>query len=232
MELINQNRPIPMWADEDKPREKLMLKGRGNLSNTELISIILGTGSRGSSALDTARELLSRADGNLGTLSKLGVEDLQTVKGVGLAKAVTLVAALELGRRRRSAEVPVQKAITGSKDAFELAYEELADSNHEKFAILLLNRANRLIRKVIVSEGGFSGTVADPKRIFSTALAHKASSIILAHNHPSGNIRPSDSDIRLTNKLQQAGEHLDLPVLDHLIIGEENYFSFADEGMI
>jgi DNA repair protein RadC len=232
MELINQHRPISLWADEDKPREKLMLKGRHTLSNSELISILLGTGSKGSTALETAKDILQRSNGSLMALSRLGVEELQEVRGVGMAKAVTLVAALELGRRRRSAEIPPNKAITGSRDAFEIAYEELSDSHHEKFAILLLNRANRLIRKVVVSEGGFSGTVADPKRIFSAALAHKASSIILAHNHPSGNVRPSDSDVQLTHKLQKAGEHLDLPILDHLIVGDENYFSFADEGMI
>lgn len=222
--------PIREWAEDDRPREKLLLKGRHSLSDAELIAILMGSGSRNESAVDLAKRMLRESHDNLLELSKLGVNDLVRFKGVGNAKAVSIIAALELGKRRRGAEALERKKITCSKDVFEFFISLLGDMNYETFYILLLNRANKIIRPVQISEGGMSGTVADPKKIFKIALQNNATSIILCHNHPSGNVKPSDADIRLTKKLKNAGEMLDIPVLDHIIIGEERYFSFADEN--
>lgn len=222
--------PIREWAEDDRPREKLLLKGRQSLSDAELIAILMGSGSRSESAVDLAKRILRESQDNLIELSKLGAKDLIRFKGVGEAKAITIIAALELGKRRRGAEALERKKITSSKDVFEFFTSLIGDVNYETFYILLLNRANKIIRPVQISEGGISGTVADPKKIFKIALENNATSIILCHNHPSGNIKPSDADIRLTKKLKGAGEMLDIPVLDHIILGEERYFSFADEG--
>lgn len=230
--LFNQKHysPIREWAEDDRPREKLLLKGRQSLSDAELIAILIGSGSKNESAVDLAKRILRESNGNLIELSKLGVHDLTRFKGVGEAKAISVIAALELGKRRRGAEALARKKITSSKDVFEFFTSLAGDQPYENFYILLLNRANKIIRPVQISEGGISGTVADPKKIFKIALEHNASSIILCHNHPSGNIKPSDADIRLTKKLKNAGEMLDVPVLDHLILGEERYYSFADEN--
>lgn len=223
---------IREWAEDDRPREKLILKGRQSLSDAELIAILMGSGSRNESAVDLAKRILKDTSDNLVELSKLSVKDLMKYKGVGEAKAISIIAALELGRRRRGAEALDRKKITSSKDVFEYFFALIGDFTYESFYILLLNRANKIIRHVEISEGGISGTVADPKKIFKMALENNATSIILSHNHPSGSVKPSDADIRLTKKLKSAGEMLDVPVLDHIIIGDEKYYSFADEGII
>ncbi|MBW6460200.1 MAG: DNA repair protein RadC [Bacteroidales bacterium] len=224
--------PIKQWSEDDRPREKLLLKGKSALSNAELIALLLGSGTKHESAVDLAKRILDQNGHNLAELSRLQLNDLQKFRGIGLAKGVTIIAALELGNRKRNQDALVKEKVAGSRDVFELFHGELADAQYESFWVLLLNRANRVIRKINISEGGISGTVADPKKIYKIALDHNASSIILCHNHPSGNIQPSEADIRLTRKLKEAGLLLDLPVLDHLIIGGEAYFSFADEGMI
>ncbi len=224
--------PIKQWSEDDRPREKLLLKGRAALSNAELIALLLGSGTRNESAVDLAKRILDQSGHNLAELSRYQLSDLCKFKGIGLAKGVTIIAALELGNRKRGQDALVREKVAGSRDVYELFHGDLADAQYESFWILLLNRANRVIRKVNISEGGISGTVADPKKIFKMALEHNASSVILCHNHPSGNNQPSEADIRLTRKLKDAGLMLDMPVLDHLIIGGESYFSFADEGMI
>ncbi len=232
MESSKEYVPIHEWAEDDRPREKLLLKGKHSLSDAELIAILMGSGSKNESAVDLAKRILKASNDNLIELSKLGVKDLIKFKGVGEAKAIAIIAALELGKRRRREEALDKKKINSSVDVFEYFSGILSDSNYESFYILLLNRANKVIREIQISEGGLSGTVADPKKIFKVALEHNASAIILCHNHPSGNIKPSDADIKLTHKLKNAGEMLDLPVIDHIILGEENYYSFADEGKL
>jgi DNA repair protein RadC len=232
MESLKQYYPIREWAESDRPREKLLLKGRNSLSDAELLAILMGSGSKNESAVDLAMKILRESNDNLIELSKLGVKELTKFKGVGEAKAISIIAAMELGKRRRGAEALEKKKITSSSDVFEYFSSIMGDRTYEAFYILLLNRANRIIREVQISEGGFSGTVADPKKIFKIALENNASSIILCHNHPSGNIQPSDADIKLTHKLKSAGEMLDLPVIDHIILGDEKYYSFADEGQL
>lgn len=224
--------PIKQWAEDDKPREKLLAKGKAALSDAELIAILLRSGSRNTSAVELARLILQSVGNNLAMLAKLKVEDLTKFHGLGEAKALSIIAALELGLRRRGAEVPEKQTITSSEQAFELLYPNLADQQYEEFWVLFLNRANRKISILPVSDGGQAGTVVDPKRIFKTALEQNAAFIILCHNHPSGNLKPSDADISLTRKLKDAGIVLDIRVLDHLIIGDDKYYSFADNGLI
>jgi len=224
--------PISKWAEDDRPREKLMLKGKHSLSDAELLAILIGTGSREHSALDLAKMILIQTRNNLIELSKMQISELMDFRGIGQAKAITVIAALELGRRRRGSEVIQRKKIQSSKDVFELFQVELAEKKYEGFWLLLLDRANKIIGQEKISEGGTAGTVADPKRIFKTAIDRHASSLILCHNHPSGNVEPSQADISLTKKMIQAGTLLDIQILDHIIIGEENYFSFADENMM
>ncbi|HAG16000.1 MAG TPA: hypothetical protein DCG69_05680 [Bacteroidales bacterium] len=223
---------IKFWAEEDRPREKLMLKGKASLSNSEILAILIGSGSRNETAVELSQRILADNQNNLITLSSLSINDLQKYKGIGEAKAVNIIAALELGRRRRSSEAIEQKSIKSSKDAFELLYADLADQNFEEFWIILLKRNNQVLSKRKISEGGLAGTVADPKKIFKMALDEQASSLILCHNHPSGNLKPSEQDIQLTKKIVQAGKTLEISVLDHLIFGNENYFSFADENLL
>lgn len=223
--------PISQWAEGDRPREKLIKNGKSVLSDAELIAILLRSGTREKSAVELARSMLQQSNNDLIALSRLGVEELMKFKGIGEAKALSIMAALELGLRRRHAEIPVKQIISTSRDAFELLYPNMADNLYEGFWILLLNRASRKIAILTISEGGQAGTVADPKKIFKMALDQNAAFIILCHNHPSGSLKPSDADIKLTRKLKEAGLMLDLPVIDHLIIGDEKYFSFADEGI-
>ena len=223
---------ILSWAEEDRPREKLLLKGKAALSDAELIGILIGSGTVSVSAVDLGRQILASAGNNLNALAKFSVKDLEKFKGIGEAKAIAIVAALELGRRRKEAELPEKQAISGSGDVFQLMQPHLTDLPHEEFWVLLLNRANAVIRKVQISSGGVSGTVADPKLIFKTALENLASALILVHNHPSGNLKPSQADKDLTQKMKQAGQLLEIPVLDHLILTERKYFSFADEGLL
>ncbi len=231
---IDEARPlnIKSWSPEDRPREKLLLKGTAALSHAELIAILIGSGTTTLSAVEVAKKILQAAENDLHELAKLSVNDLMKVKGIGEAKAVTIVAALELGRRRKDIDSQEKPRVTGSKDAFELLKGDLMDLPHEEFWVILLNRANRMMKKKKVSEGGVSGTVADPKIIFKFALEELASGVIVVHNHPSGNLAASQSDIDLTKKLKEAGKFLEVQLLDHLIIAGQKYYSFADEGII
>lgn len=232
MENSGYSPNILNWAKEDRPREKLLLKGKAVLSDAELIGILLGSGSRELNAVDLARYILQEVDNDLHALAKFDVKDLQKFKGIGEAKAITIISALELGRRRKAAEFIKKPKITCSNDAYTILAPYLMDKTHEEFWILILNRANTVITARNISQGGISGTVADPKVIFKAALDERASSIILSHNHPSGNLQPSKNDIDLTKKLKRAGEVLELPVLDHIIFSDQQYFSFADEGLL
>lgn len=227
-----KNLTIREWSPEDRPREKMLLKGKAALSDAELIAILLGSGTGSQSAVEVAKNLLQIAGNNLHTLGALGLKDLTRVRGVGEARAVTVAAALELGRRRKEILQDERPKITGSRDAFELVKANLIDLPHEEFWVLLLNRANRLIRKQQVSIGGVAGTVADPKIIFKLAVGELSSGIIVAHNHPSGNLLASQADIQLTQRLKEAGKLLEIQVLDHLIVAGHKYFSFADEGLL
>lgn len=227
-----KNIPMRLWAEDDRPREKLLLKGKRALSNAELIAILLGTGTRENSALDLSKRILDDTGGRLKELSRLSVADLTRKKGIGPVKAVTLIAALELANRSGTEESRSRHKVSCSRDVYNIFSPLLHDSSYEEFWILLLNRGNRVIRSICISQGGLAGTVADPKKIFKMALEQYAASVVLCHNHPSGNIKPSESDIRLTQKLKKAGAFLDLPVIDHIIVGEGEYFSFADEGLL
>jgi DNA repair protein RadC len=223
---------IKSWAAEDRPREKLVLKGKATLSDAELIAILLGTGTSKLSAVDLAKNILQAVNNDLNELARLTVKDLMKIKGIGEAKAITIISALELGRRRKDFQAEEKPKIGGSADAFEILKADLLDIPHEAFWIILLNRANRVIKKHQISKGGVAGTVADPKIIFKVALEELASGIILAHNHPSGNLTASQADIDLTKKLKESGKLLDIQVLDHIIIAGKKYFSFADEGLL
>jgi DNA repair protein RadC len=209
-----------------------MLKGKSALSDAELIAILLGSGTSSMSAVDLAKKVLQPAANNLHELARFTVKDLIKIKGIGEAKALTIVAALELGRRRKDLEGNEKSRISSSKDAYDLVKADLLDIGHEEFWILLLNRANRVIKKSQISQGGVAGTVADPKIIFKLAVDELASGIILAHNHPSGNLTASQADVDLTKKLREAGKLLDIQVLDHIIVAGQKYFSFADEGLM
>lgn len=232
MSAYDHSRKILSWAEEDRPREKLMLKGRAALSDAELIAILIGSGTRDLSAVDLSKIILQSTANNLNELARLTVKDLSKFKGIGEAKAISIVAALELGRRRKEQDRPQRTRITSSRDAYEEIKPHLLDKPHEEFWILLLNRANEVIRPVQISSGGVSGTVADPKLIFKKALEQLASALILVHNHPSGNLNPSQADKDLTRKLKDAGRLLDIPILDHLIFTDRTYLSFADEGLL
>lgn len=223
---------IKSWAAEDRPREKLVLKGKATLSDAELIAILLGTGTSKLSAVDLAKNILQAVNNDLNELARLTVKDLMKIKGIGEAKAITIISALELGRRRKDFQAEEKPKIGGSADAYEILKADLLDIPHEAFWIILLNRANRVIKKHQISQGGVAGTVADPKIIFKIAVEELASGIILAHNHPSGNLNASQADIDLTKKLKESGKLLDIQVLDHLIIAGKKYFSFADEGLL
>ncbi|MEI8201512.1 MAG: DNA repair protein RadC [Bacteroidota bacterium] len=232
MENENNSISIKFWAEDDRPREKLILKGKAALSDAELIAILIGSGNKNESAVDLSKRILNSTQNNLVSLSKLSLNELQSFKGIGEAKAISIVAALELGKRRRESEALEKPKITTSRDAFEIIQSVLSDLQYEEFWVILLNRSNKVIGKFQVSDGGVSGTVVDPKKLFKLALENNASYIILSHNHPSGNLKPSEADIQLTRKLTEAGKLLELPVLDHIIMGEEKYLSFADEGLM
>ena len=227
-----ENGTLKSWAEADRPREKLLKLGRHTLSDSELIAILLRTGTTQLTVVELSRKLLANCNNDLAELSRLSVKDLAKERGMGEVKAITLVAALELGRRRREAEAMKKEKITTSQDAVNIMQPHLADLVHEEFWILLLNRANVVINKKNVSSGGVSGTVVDPKIVFKIAIENNASSIILCHNHPSGNNKPSNEDVILTRKLKEAGVLLDLTVIDHIIIARSAFYSFADEGMM
>jgi len=225
---------IKAWAEEDRPREKLLLKGKQNLSDAELLAILLGSGSRNESAVSLAQRILHSADNSLHELGKRAIPTLiQDFKGVGEAKAITIAAAMELGRRRQLTDIKEKPKIVSSKDAYDVIASILMDLPHEEFWILLLNRANRVLSREQISSGGTTGTVVDVKILFKKVLRQESiTSIILSHNHPSGNLFPSNADLELTKKIKQAGKLLDIDVLDHLIITDNGYYSFADEGKI
>jgi len=230
--MYEQNLKILSWAEEDRPREKLLQKGKSALSDSELMAILIGSGTVSMSAVELSKQILSTVENDLNNLAKLTVKELQKFKGIGEAKAITIVAAMELGRRRKGSESIKKPKISSSIDVFNYIIGDLQDLRHEEFWILLLNRSNTVIYKHQISSGGVSGTLADPKMIFKIALDNLASSIILIHNHPSGNLKPSEADIRLTKKLKDSGTLLDIPVLDHLIVTDSAYYSFADEGIL
>ena len=221
---------ILSWAEEDRPREKLLLKGRTSLSDAELVAILIGSGSAELSAVELSKKILATTGNDLNALAKLSVQDLMQFKGIGEAKAISIVSALELGRRRKNTESRNKIKINSSKDAYEAISAELMDLPTEQFWVIMLNRSNHILKKRLISQGGVSGTVADPKVIFKSALEDLASGIILVHNHPSGNLKPSHADRQLTRKMVEAGKLLELPVLDHLIFTDAGYYSFSDEG--
>ena len=223
---------IKDWAEEDRPREKLLIKGRKSLSNAELIAILLGSGSTSFSALDLSKQILSRVDQDLHKLAQLEISDLKEFKGIGEAKAISIVSALELGRRRKFEEALHREKVTTSQQVYELMKEDLHDLRQEEFWVILLRRNNTVISKEQISKGGISGTVVDPKVIFQKALKESASGVVLCHNHPSGNRNPSRADITLTKKISEGGQLLEINVLDHVIYTNTGYFSFADEEMI
>ncbi len=232
MEQSNHKLAITSWASEDRPREKMMLKGKQALSDAELLAILIGSGSRQETAVDLCKRIMRDIDYNLNELGKKTIADLMTYKGIGEAKAISIVAALELGRRRRASLAREKKQIKGSNDAFELLHPKIADLPHEEFWVIFMNRGNKIVNTERISIGGVAGTVADVKLIFKRALELTASGMILAHNHPSGNLRPSQADIQLTKKMVEAGKLLEINVLDHVIVTDMGYYSFADEGMI
>jgi DNA repair protein RadC len=224
---------IKSWAEEDRPREKLLLKGKSTLSDAELIAILLRTGVVGSSALDIAKKILHHVNGDLNELGKLSVADLKKMeRGLGDTKSITIVAALELGRRRQSSEVREKPIIRTSRDSFDYIYPEIADLKHEEFFVLYLNRRNQVIGSKNISSGGVTGTVADTKIILKHALELLATGIVAVHNHPSGNLQPSEADKKLTRNIKDAANLMDIALIDHLIIGDKNYLSFADEGLL
>lgn len=223
---------IKNWAVEDRPREKMLKKGLSSLSDAELLAILLVNGGKSVSALDLAKAILAQAENNLNVLAKKDIADLQKVSGIGPAKAVTILAAIELGRRRSQQPVMQQISIKGSKDVAEYFQAKLADLQHEEFWVLLLNRANRIIHSYRLSQGGISGTVIDVRLLMKEAMNQLASSIIVCHNHPSGSLQPSSQDISLTKKIAETSKMIDIPLIDHLIVSNSGYYSFADEGMI
>ena len=232
MESEDQHLNIKNWAAQDRPREKLLLKGTSALSDAELMAILIGSGTAKLSAVDLSKKVLQQVGNDLNELARLSVKDLMKMKGIGEAKALTIIAALELGRRRKEKAADDKPKVASSREAYDLLKENLMDLPHEEFWVLLMNRANKVIKKRRVSEGGVSGTVADPKIIYKLALDELASGVIVAHNHPSGNLKASQSDIDLTRKLKEAGKFLEIQLLDHLIIAGKNYYSFADDGLI
>lgn len=229
---MQQISSIKNWAEDDRPREKLLRKGRFALSDAELLAILIGSGTKSVSALDLAKMILSESGNNLGNLSRKSISDLKKYKGIGEARAITIFSAMELARRRSESE-PVNKSkITSSADAHSIFKPYLTDLDHEEFYCIYLNRGNEVISCDQISKGGRNGTIADGKVIFQRALEHKCSAIILGHNHPSGQLKPSDQDKRLTRSLMEFGKHIDLQILDHLIVTDNNYFSFADQGIL
>jgi len=220
------------WAVEERPREKVMANGIQILSDVELLAILLGSGTKNMTAVELARQVLKRAGNNLHGLGRQNIGDLLKIKGVGPAKAISVLAALELGRRRNGLNQSEKISVRSSETVFNLFYPLLGDLDHEEFWLLMLNRANRVLGRFKVSQGGLSGTVIDTRIILKKALDNLASSIIVCHNHPSGNNKPSDADVKITEKLKKASDMLEIKLLDHLIIADKSYFSFADEGLI
>ena len=227
-----KNLRIKDWAPEDRPREKLLSKGLKSLTDAELLAILIGSGQKNESAVEVAKKVLNLTQNNLNELGKLSKKDFETIKGIGEAKAIILISALELGRRRKFSESKEKYKINSSKDAFNFMQPFLEDLSYEEFWVIYMNRSNRITDQIKISQGGVSGTVIDVRIILKHAIEKLASNLIVCHNHPSGNLQPSESDKQITNKLKEAAKFHDIQVLDHLIIGDNSYFSFADEGIM
>lgn len=232
MTYLPINRTIKTWAEDDRPREKLILKGRNSLSDAELLAILIGSGTREKSAVELAKEMLDFSANNLQLFSKLTLTDLCKFKGIGEAKAITILAALELGRRRKVADKKERVQIQTSAQLYELLHTIYEDLNHEEFHIILMNRANEIIRIQKISQGGTASTIVDAKLVFKTAIDFGASTIILSHNHPSGLLVPSEKDLKVTRELVEFGKILDLLIIDHIIYTDNGYFSFSDQGVL
>jgi len=229
---MEKNLKITEWAPEDRPREKLLTKGIQSLSDAELIAILIGSGSKNETAVELSKRILAGVSNNLNELGKLTVSALQQYKGIGEAKAISIVAAMELGKRRKISEIIEKKQVDSSKDIFELFNSVIGDLLYEEFWVVFLNRSNKIMSKLKISQGGVSGTVIDNRIVLKNALDRLASGIIICHNNPSGNKQPSTSDVDITKKLAEAGKLMEINVLDHIIIANNTYFSFADEGLI
>lgn len=230
--MLEKKLNIKSWAEEDRPREKLLIKGKNSLSDSELIAILIGSGNKKETAVELSKKILSSINNDLNMLGKLTTDDLMMFNGIGEAKAISIVAALELGRRRKGIEKVNKPIVKSSRTAYDEVSGVLNDLPHEEFWVIYLNRRNEILKKENISKGGVDGTVADMKIIFKHAINQLASAIILCHNHPSGNLKPSKQDIELTKKLSEIGKLMEIPVLDHLIIGDNNYYSFSDEGRL
>lgn len=232
MDIQKHSFSIREWNENDRPREKLLVKGKNALSDAELMAILIGSGSKNESAVALSRRILSSVDNQLHQLTRLSVKQLMKFNGIGQAKAITIVAGMELGRRRREEDAPKSSKITCSKDINVLLQPLIGDLEHEEFWILYLNNAHQVLQTKQISIGGKTGTFVDPKIVYKWALEFDATAIAIGHNHPSGSLKASGSDIELTKRLKQAGISLDIKLLDHLIITEKDYFSFADEGLL
>ncbi|MBS1919340.1 MAG: DNA repair protein RadC [Bacteroidetes bacterium] len=230
--MQEQKYSIKNWAKDDRPREKLLFLGAGALSNSELLAILIHNGTKEKNAIELAKDILKLGKDNLSELCKISVKEMMKTKGIGQAKAVTIAAALELGRRGQSSPVLEKPVITSSMELDRYLRPKLKDHTHEEFAVLFLNRANKINHFEVISKGGVTGTVADPKIILKKALEENAVSIVLCHNHPSGSLKPSRADEELTQKIKEAARFFDITVLDHIIVSDEGYFSFADEGLL
>lgn len=228
----SQSFSIKNWSEDDRPREKLLTKGRSALSDAELVAILIGSGSRSESAVSLSKRILASVEHNLMELGKLSVKDLMKFKGIGEAKAVSIAAALELGRRRSGGDTLSRKRISSSDTAYQILQPIIGDLSHEEFWVIYLNNSNKVLDKKQLSKGGITGTVVDVRLALKTALELGAVAIVLGHNHPSGTLKPSQADKQITQKLKTAGESLDIKVLDHIIVTEKAYFSFADEGIL
>ena len=223
---------IKFLSEDDRPREKFLLKGKSALSDSELLAIILGSGNTQESAVELSRRILKSVDNNWQKLSLLSIKDLMKFKGIGEAKAISVAAALEIGRRKASQEIPEKVSIKSSADAYTVFLEHLSDLRTEEFWVIFLNQKNQVIYKSQISKGGITGTIVDVRVLFKIALEHFATSIIVAHNHPTGNLKPSEADLKITKNIKNAGEILNIKLADHLIIGENTFFSFQDQGLL
>ena len=230
--MENNSFPITNWSEDDRPREKLILKGKATLSDAELIAIVIGSGSRNESAVELSRRILSSVDNNLNALGKLSLAQLLAFKGIGEAKAISIIAAMDLGRRRRGEQAAEMKKVTSSKIIFEIMQPIIGELPHEEFWIIYVNNSNTIVLKKQLSKGGITATLVDVRLIFKQALEIGATGIVLCHNHPSGTLKVSDADIKITKKIKLAAESLDITILDHIIICEHGFFSFADEGIL
>jgi len=228
----NNQSTIKSWAEDDRPREKLLKRGKQALTDAELIAILIGSGTQNATAVELSRKILATVDNNLSLLGRVTIKQLTSIKGIGQAKAITILSAIELGRRRQLSDAPLSQSIKQSQQAYDLVAPFLADLTHEEFWIITLNRKNVPIQYKCMTKGGFSGTIVDTRQVFYWAIQEQASSIILAHNHPSGTLKPSSEDIQITNRLVKAGQLMDIKVLDHLIITNAGYYSFADNGKL